>query len=354
LVFDNGAATASVTANQGNHTIGVNVQLAKDLNFTTNFGTFTVSGNVSGAGGLTKSGVTTLQLNGANSYTGATNVTAGTLRMPGGLGGAGGGVTVASLARLEAGGTISRSLVNNGTLAGPASPAVLTLSGPVSGAGQFAGNMLVLDSLSPGNNGPASISAGSVTFGSTATLAMDLNGAAAGSQHDVLTLSGSATLGGTLQVALGNGFTPAAGERFTLLTGGSVSGTFASAVLPAAANLSFSLMYSPTSVVLAVAPALAGDYNADGRVDGLDFILWQRTLGSTTLLAADGNGNGVIDAGDYGVWQGNLGAAASLAASVGVPEPAALGVSLLFASVLFVNRRRARGVGGEGRMIVVR
>jgi autotransporter-associated beta strand protein len=340
LIFDNGVGAAKVAANQGNHTIGVNVQLAKDLNFTTNFGTFTVSGNVNGAGGLTKSGVTTLQLNGVNSYTGATNVAAGTLRMPNGLSGDGGGVTVASLARLEGGGRISRSVVNNGVLAGPSSPAVLTLSEPVSGAGQFTGNMLVLDSFSPGNNGPAAVSAGSVTFAATAKLLIEVGGTTAGLQYDALAFSGAATLGGTLQVALANGFTPGPGDRFTLLTGGSVAGSFALTALPVAPHLTFSVICNPTSVVLAVSPSLSGDYNADGRVDGVDFSIWQRTLGSTTQLAADGNGNGVIDAGDYRVWQGNVGATASSAASISVPEPATIVLGLvLIAFATSIHRR---------------
>jgi hypothetical protein len=165
LIFDNGGAAATVTASQGNHTLVVNVQLAKNLNFTTNFGTFTVSGNVTGAGGLTKSGVTTLALNGAKSNAGVTDVAAVTLRMHGGLSGAGGGVSVAPGARLEAGGTMARSVVNNGIVAAMGTPTALSLSGPVSGAGQFTGNLSILDSLSPGNGGPAAILMQSVAVG---------------------------------------------------------------------------------------------------------------------------------------------------------------------------------------------
>ena len=32
----------------------------------------------------------------------------------------------------------------------------------------------------------------------------------------------------------------------------------------------------------------AGDYDEDGLVGGSDFLVWQRTLGSTSNLAADG------------------------------------------------------------------
>jgi autotransporter-associated beta strand protein len=320
LIFDNGGATAPVAANQGNHTIAANVQLASDLNFTTNFGTFTVSGNVTGAGGLAKTGVTTLALNGANSYAGTTTVAAGTLRMPNGLTGAGGGVMVAPITRLEAGGTISRALVNNGTVAGPTSLSFLSLGGAVSGTGTFSGNVRILDSLSPGSKGPATLVMQGVSFVDQAKLVMDVAGLLAGTEFDVLQASGAVTLGGTLQVVLGDGFSPSAGQRFNLISASSVSGAFSAAVLPTAPHLNFALLYTPISVVMSVTPAPSGDYNVDGRVDGADMALWQRSLGSTTNLAADGNGNGVIDAADLGVWSAAFGSSA-IVPQVGVPEP---------------------------------
>ena len=50
-----------------------------------------------------------------------------------------------------------------------------------------------------------------------------------------------------------------------------------------------------------------GDYDDNGFVSGFDFLLWQRTLGSTTDLAADGSGNRVVDGADLEIWQDNYG-----------------------------------------------
>jgi hypothetical protein len=63
---------------------------------------------------------------------------------------------------------------------------------------------------------------------------------------------------------------------------------------------------------------LAGDYIVDGVVDGADFLLWQRQLGSTASpmgAGADGDGSGTVDSGDLTVWQSNfgVGGAASVA-----------------------------------------
>jgi hypothetical protein len=74
---------------------------------------------------------------------------------------------------------------------------------------------------------------------------------------------------------------------------------------------------------------LAGDYDASGTVDNLDYELWKTSFGSTLDLVADGNENGMVDAGDYTVWQDNFGAtnsgAGGAAASLGLNEQAADG-----------------------------
>jgi subtilisin-like proprotein convertase family protein len=51
--------------------------------------------------------------------------------------------------------------------------------------------------------------------------------------------------------------------------------------------------------------SLAGDFNQDGIVDGSDYIVWRRSLGSlvTSFSGADGDGNGIVEQADLTVWR---------------------------------------------------
>ncbi|MDQ0033670.1 outer membrane autotransporter protein [Variovorax boronicumulans] len=100
----------------------------------------TLSGNISGGGFITKIGSGTLTLSGANSYTGATDVAAGTLKA-----GANGTFSAASAHRVRNGATLDlagfsqtvASLANSGTvsLVGTAPGTTLTVNGAYVGNG---------------------------------------------------------------------------------------------------------------------------------------------------------------------------------------------------------------------------
>jgi hypothetical protein len=97
--------------------------------------------------------------------------------------------------------------------------------------------------------------------------------------------------------------------------------------------------------VITTTAGVTGDYDADADADGADFLIWQRTVGSTTNLDADGNGNGVIDAADLDEWKAALAASAQMSAPnfVAVPEPRTLVYALAgIASILRGNRKLGR------------
>ena len=64
---------------------------------------------------------------------------------------------------------------------------------------------------------------------------------------------------------------------------------------------------------------IEGDFDGDGSIDAVDYILWRDTFGSRTELLADGNNNGIVDAADYNIWRNNF-----APRTVPLPEPGGL------------------------------
>jgi hypothetical protein len=148
-------------------------------------------------------------------------------------------------------------------------------------------------------------------------------------------ISGAASIAGTLEVSLLEGYMPMAGDAFQILTaGGGRTGTFASEVLPSLpSGLDWDLAYNPNSIVLSViSTGLPGDYNLDGRVDAADYVVWRKTDGSQS---------------GYELWRTNFGRTAGLgagnSATAAVPEPAGILIVLTAASAGLVRRRRTAG-----------
>jgi hypothetical protein len=90
---------------------------------------------------------------------------------------------------------------------------------------------------------------------------------------------------------------------------------------------------------VSASPPLAGDFDADGDVDGDDLIDWrgQFALGS----GADADLDGDSDGNDFAIWQRQLGMSNSRAAGAAIPEPASL--TLIGGLLPLVLRRPWRG-----------
>jgi hypothetical protein len=170
---------------------------------------------------------------------------------------------------------------------------------------------------------------------STGTFAVNLAGLLQGSQFDLLNVTQTARLGGTLEISTIDGFVPTIGNTFQILTAASVVNTFATVYAFDEADLlgyGVTVLYSPTDVVVRIDNVfLLGDYNMNGIVDAADYTVWRNMLGQMGAgLAADGNGDSVVDANDYAVWKSHFGnmspgsGSSSIGGSPAVPEPSCL------------------------------
>jgi hypothetical protein len=131
---------------------------------------------------------------------------------------AGGGITL-----LQTSGTID---LNGGDMNFPLG--VDLNGGQLIGNGTFTGSVRNNGgTLGPGHSPGKIVITGNYTQGASGVLNMEIGGKTPGTQYDQLQVSGTATLGGTLNVSLINGFRPAVGDVFQLIAPSSFSGAFA-------------------------------------------------------------------------------------------------------------------------------
>lgn len=176
-----------------------------------------------------------LTFNGANTYTGPTNVNSGTLLINGNSSAATGAVTVANGATLGGTGTVGGATRINGilsvalTAAATPTPGLMTFSNGGVGALTLAGTSL-FDVTGAG--GPAN----------------------RGLTYDAVNVTGALAFGGTLSVNL-NGTTPAAGSVYDLFDFGSETGAFTSIALTnAGATYQTSFNYATGELTLMAVP----------------------------------------------------------------------------------------------------
>ncbi len=193
---------------------------------------------------------------------------------------------------------------------------------------------------------------GNYTQQSGATLAIDVGGITCGISYDHVEVTGIANLGGALELSMLPGFTPSPSNTMTILSAGSLLGTFDN-ISPGGrldtidglgsflVNYGAGSPFSATSIVLSDFESLVGypgDYDFDEDVDGADFLEWQRT---------DGSASGLAD------WEMNYGTLApALTASQAVPEPASILLLVLGTLALAVARRPVREKSVERKIPV--
>jgi fibronectin-binding autotransporter adhesin len=254
----------------------------------------TFAGVISGTGGIVKADTGTLALSGANNYSGTTFVNSGRLAVNNvsGSGTGSGAVTVSAGGALGGTGSISGAVtVNSG---GHAAPSNSVESLDVGSLVLNTGSILDFELGAPGAPGINSdlinvTSTGGLTLNGGSFLLTNVGGLTAGTYRLI-------DYAGTLSGALANLGTPTgpAGFVYTLFNN-----------------------TSNTSIDLTVTAGLLDDYNRNGIVDAPDYVLWRKTVGSTTNLVADGNANGQVDSGEYDVWRSNFGHTLSVAGPTG-------------------------------------
>ena len=203
-------------------TISSGGTLTGDLTFDTTqggtnaVGRVTLSGVFSGAGGLVKAGTGTsgiVILGAANTYTGNTTISTGTLKL-----GAAGSIANSGTISVASGARFDTSLVPGGFS--------LVSAQWLQGSGTVLGSVAAQGTLSPGLSG----SVGTLSFASAlaldsgSILSYGLNGAnttAGGGINDLSAVTGNLTLDGTLNVSeigVGSFLTATAGDTWRLFT----------------------------------------------------------------------------------------------------------------------------------------
>jgi hypothetical protein len=220
--------------------------------------------------------------------------------------------------------------------------------GDVTGPGAFtgAGEVIFEGSYSPGSS-PAAVSLqGDVTFGANSTLIIELGGLIPGDEHDQLSIGGEFTPGGTLQVSLIDDLVLAEGDTFDILDfTGSPGAAFHAVELP---GLSGRKVWDISGLYvtgeISVIGMLDGDTDVDWDVDDADLAAFVEVFGAAGDWRTDFNEDGSIDLMDFIMLRENFGTVVE-SAPIGqyvssTPEPATL---VMFAlGGLAVFRRRGR------------
>lgn len=291
-----GAASGALVLNGGTLQANQNLSLAptRAVSITSANGTIDTQGfttqlgqGISGAGALTKAGSGTLVLNGANTYTGGTTISAGTLQL-----GSGG-----------TSGSIVGNVTDNGMLAFDRSDATI-FSGTVSGSGslgQTGSGTTVLDAANT-YLGTTTVSAGALAVGDSAHASASLGTgatlvAAGATLGGYGSAPGSVTNLGTLAVASAMpAFAGNTSGTFTI--GGDLSNTGLLQVGAAAGQTGNTLNVRGNYVGASGTLAINTVLNQGGAATQTDTLVIGGNASGTTGIQVQGSGSGAQTVGD--------------------------------------------------------
>jgi uncharacterized repeat protein (TIGR01451 family) len=259
LALDQDAGTSSQgIVNAGGNTSSVNIDgTIRKLAANTGSSVITSGLNINNAG-------TVESLSGNLSITGAYTQTAGVTRIAGG--------------KITTGPSFN---IQGGTLLG-VDP--LTPPGIIGDVQNSSG--IVHPGASPGILSMA----GNFTQNTAGNLNVDINGTSPGTGYSQLNISGIAALNGALNVTLGGGFTPAAGNSFTVMTFTSHAGDFATLNAPALTGGNvWTKTVTATAVILTVGPPSVPDLSVTKSHTG-NFT--QGQTGATYTITVSNVGTG--------------------------------------------------------------
>jgi autotransporter-associated beta strand protein len=231
LFLNGGGGSAAITDTSGAQTISAPVSLTTNANVDVAASQqLTISGAVSGAGGLTMTGAGTTILSGTDSYTGATNINAGTVAIN--------GTTLAT-------GTVG--VADGATLAGTGTTGVVTVAG---------GGAINLQNGSIGTLTVKGLSIGNAATPSS--LSFDI-GAGATNNLDKIVDNGTLTLGGvggtTINIGNVSGTPTLTNGTYTLISSTGLTGSLSDLTLSTLSldSKSLSLSIVGNSIDLTVA-----------------------------------------------------------------------------------------------------
>lgn len=276
LELGSGGATGSIMGNVTNNGVFI---------FNRN-NTYAFNGLVSGSGRLRQTGSGVTVLSAANSYLGATDVLAGTLRVNGDQSAATGLTTVYSGATLGGAGTIGGDVVvqNGGSISPGNSPGRLTINGD-----------LVLNASSVLN----------MEFGQA--------NVAGGALNDLIVVNGDLTLDGVINVSVPTGGAFTAGVyRVIDYTGGLTNNTLSVGTMPggASATVQTSVLGQVNLVNSAGQTLYFWDGPTGGKNDGVitgGTGTWRLGGGANDWANAAGSVNSDFAADAFAVFQGTAG-----------------------------------------------